>query len=691
MLRQVLFIVGVGILVLKPEIGFGFGTPTLIKELSQTYATLFKTQNLSIDIGLNQGTFSVNNKLVANAGIKNGQEAVNAEVKSWIELPATDLISIINLSSFAIPANASVTTKIMEYTFIGSEPEGKYNFGGRFLNPISGEHISTDIQPFLVDFPKVSAGKSLIDYQTFTGKIPNTTVDVILNKDIFIKGDELIAKVHVKNGTQSNKVEIKIWVELPGASLISLFNIPEYSIPANADFEVEVFKYKFSGNEPQGTYKFGTRFLQPTSGDYISTDIEPFNFLIDTTPPQAIISSPTFNSYLSGTIAILGTATDTNFKEYSVSYGTGNSPSAWNIIATSTTKVENGTLATWQTTNIEDGTYTLRLVTKDKLNQTATATVTIKLDNTLPLAIITFPTNNLKYKGTLTIIGTAFDVHLAEYKVQYGKGESPATLTTIATSSTAIVNGTLATWNTLAIEEGTYTIRLEVNDKAKNIAQTEILFINADLTAEDILQKVADNFNKIEDIMATITTTGSIGTETYPETNGTLLMKKPDKVKIITPSKDETIIINGEKMYVITQGEVEEVDIKEISDISPSSLDFYYYLDEFKDMHEIVIKDHQDNIYILEATPKIPQFRYEKMILYIDYSTGLDVKKEVFYENTPNPQLTTEIEEYQLINNIYIPTKLVEKIVFEDAVVESISTYTNIQLNTGIPDSEFEP
>ncbi|MEW6609241.1 MAG: hypothetical protein AB1414_17650, partial [bacterium] len=407
------------------------------------------------------------------------------------------------------------------------------------------------------------------------------------------------------------------------------------------------------------------------------------------TLPMAKITSPQPNSLLSGTITILGTAAAENFLNYIFQYGTGSKPISWLTITTSTTPVINGTLATWNTTLLEDGTYTLCLTVKDKLNNIATDTVVIGIDNTPPVAKITFPEADSEIlQGTITILGTADDEHLLNWILEDGAGYTPQTYTLVASSTISVISGTLGS---IFLPTGSYTLKLTVSDITNNVATDSVSFIVIFPTPAEILQKVAESFGKIEDMKATIITTGSIGTESYSEIAGSFLMKKPDKVKIITPVKDETIIINGEKMYVITNDEVEEVDVGIISDISPSSLDFYYYLDEFKEMHEIEIKEEQDNIYILEATPKTPQWKYEKMVIHINYLIGLDIKKEVFFENTPDPQLTTEIKDYQLIEDVYIPTKLVEKIVFEDATLESISTYTNIQLNTGIPDSEFEP
>jgi len=686
MFRQILFGISIAFIVLKANVGFGFEK---ITTFSTNYATLFKSPNLSIQLNLNQATFTTNDKLIATATIKNGTEQVSAEVKSWIELPNDRLISIINLPSHTFLPDASITTKIFEHTFLGSEPEGKYYFGARFLNPISGQHISTSICQFVVDFPKAREviSDTIADYQTINAKI-NTNVDIILNKNILTQADELIANVHITNGTESVNVEVKIFIELPDKRLISLVNLLEYTIDADTDFEKEIISHIFNGSEPEGKYKFGARFLNPISGDYISTDIEEFSF--DITPPNVIISQPAHNSYNSGTITIIGTATDINLAEYIISYGTNN---LWHTIATSTINIENGTLATWNTTNIEDGTYTLRLVAKDKLDQSSTYTVTINLDNTLPFAQITFPTPNLKYKGTLNITGSCFDKNLVEYCVGYGKGITPATFTTIATSTISIINGTLATLNTNEIAEGTYTIHLQAKDKAKNISQNKVIFINAEPTAQEILQKVADNFGKIEDMKGTMTSWGSVGTKTFDKIEEIFMLKKPDKLKLISPTKNQTIIVNNDKIWIVTSKfGTQTIEMSEYSDITPSQLNFYYQLDKFIQAHELKVKSYKRNsIYIIEAIPKEVNESYNKLIIWINYKDGICTKIEAYLIEDDTPDMIRTIEEYRLIEDIFVPIKFTEEIFIGNEVIRSYGEFIDIQLNIGISDSEFEP
>jgi hypothetical protein len=80
-------------------------------------------------------------------------------------------------------------------------------------------------------------------------------------------------------------------------------------------------------------------------------------------PPPALISSPTENAVVRGTVPIVGTAVDPDFWKYEVHYGPHPNPqNQWTPMATiHEQQVSDGLLETWDTTLIPDGTYSLRL------------------------------------------------------------------------------------------------------------------------------------------------------------------------------------------------------------------------------------------------------------------------------------------------------------------------------------------
>jgi parallel beta-helix repeat protein len=75
------------------------------------------------------------------------------------------------------------------------------------------------------------------------------------------------------------------------------------------------------------------------------------------------ISRIDLGDVIQGTIDIIGTASGTEFDHYTVYYGEGIDPSNWTQIGmTSYGQVSEGTLASWDTTTVDDGQYMLKLV-----------------------------------------------------------------------------------------------------------------------------------------------------------------------------------------------------------------------------------------------------------------------------------------------------------------------------------------
>ncbi len=100
---------------------------------------------------------------------------------------------------------------------------------------------------------------------------------------------------------------------------------------------------------------------------------------VDGLLPQAEILSPTENQQLPQRIEIHGTANDRNFKEYTIEYGSGESPDGWLPISKPpafSSPVTHDTLALWDAPNLSR-LYTLRLRVKDKVGHESVARVIV--------------------------------------------------------------------------------------------------------------------------------------------------------------------------------------------------------------------------------------------------------------------------------------------------------------------------
>ena len=135
--------------------------------------------------------------------------------------------------------------------------------------------------------------------------------------------------------------------------------------------------------QPDGPYTFA---ISVTDG--LGSVSAAATTTLDNTPPVATISSPTngqvvSNVYQSGSlsVAITGMASDLNFKSWTLDYGAGSAPATWTTLAGGTTLPTPTPLATWATSAVANGSYTLRLRAFDLAGNAATFTEPFTLGN----------------------------------------------------------------------------------------------------------------------------------------------------------------------------------------------------------------------------------------------------------------------------------------------------------------------
>ncbi|MFH1229966.1 MAG: FlgD immunoglobulin-like domain containing protein, partial [Planctomycetota bacterium] len=106
---------------------------------------------------------------------------------------------------------------------------------------------------------------------------------------------------------------------------------------------------------------------------------------LDNTPPNVSISSPFYDATVSGEVTIKGSANDEYLASYQLEYGQGESPEswAWTIIPQlwESEPVNDDTLGIWNTKNLVNGTYSLRLSAEDKAGNISTTKICVTLDN----------------------------------------------------------------------------------------------------------------------------------------------------------------------------------------------------------------------------------------------------------------------------------------------------------------------
>ena len=97
----------------------------------------------------------------------------------------------------------------------------------------------------------------------------------------------------------------------------------------------------------------------------------------------------------------------------------------------------------------------------------------IQVDGSAPATAITSPAASAYINGTVPVNGTASDTFsFYSYLLEYGSGAAPGSWSPIgATTYTPVTGGLLQNWNTTAVADGLYTLRLTATDRAYNSSQ----------------------------------------------------------------------------------------------------------------------------------------------------------------------------------------------------------------------------
>ncbi|MBN1383915.1 MAG: PQQ-binding-like beta-propeller repeat protein [Elusimicrobia bacterium] len=104
------------------------------------------------------------------------------------------------------------------------------------------------------------------------------------------------------------------------------------------------------------------------------------------------------------------------------------------------------------------------------------------------IASISGPEENSVVNGIVNIKGFVINPDLTEYKLEYGKGETPGTWYTIVKGKTSQVNGgVLGSWDTRSLRDDYYTIRLTVDDGTTLMSKSFAVFKTSNETVSEFI------------------------------------------------------------------------------------------------------------------------------------------------------------------------------------------------------------
>ena len=137
----------------------------------------------------------------------------------------------------------------------------------------------------------------------------------------------------------------------------------------------------------QGTHTVELRAIDP--GALVDLSPATADFELDIDPPEPWITRPVGGDALRGRVEILGIATDLRFARYRVDIerdGDSRTITDW-----TNTPVADGPLGVFDTLDLEDDRWVLRLTVEDTLGVSGSSRTTVLVDNEAPFADVTSP------------------------------------------------------------------------------------------------------------------------------------------------------------------------------------------------------------------------------------------------------------------------------------------------------------
>lgn len=224
-------------------------------------------------------------------------------------------------------------------------------------------HQDLPIHPF-VEPP----GMTHADVCATSGLLPTPECPQVV-KELFIKSTE---------PKQRDNIWQAFRIFAPSGKLATAFDPPDQV--KTAVFPVyppEAQDWVKENNIPQAPTEFDTTYAASTSGGDLA------------------ILSPAPYSYVHGSINIVGNAKIPDLNEWQVAVGQGLDPTQWLTIGTGNSGVDNGTLASWGTT--DNGLYTIQLTAVDHGGTPHTSTAQVTVDNKAPTVEIINPWDDKQY------------------------------------------------------------------------------------------------------------------------------------------------------------------------------------------------------------------------------------------------------------------------------------------------------
>ncbi len=239
-----------------------------------------------------------------------------------------------------------------------------------------------------------------------------------------------------------------------------------------------VINQKWYGEDGQdvkvadGIYYYDIQATDVATG---ATASAPTGFLLVSRQlPMAILDPPSDNQMFTGgtVVNVTGTASDsTDFKNYTLDYGTGENPTSWTVLKNAiTTPVTSALIHAWDTSALTGNVYTLRLRVTDNPGNIATETSRVRLLWIQNVAVSEgyISPNADAIKDTTTISATFTYQSNWTITIKNGSGTAVRTITGTANSVSQAWDGKDDSGQT--VPDGVYTYQIDALSPETSIA-----------------------------------------------------------------------------------------------------------------------------------------------------------------------------------------------------------------------------
>ena len=236
--------------------------------------------------------------------------------------------------------------------------------------------------------------------------------------------------------------------------------------------EAEMLDGGWSMAFPSGSWS-GELNVRATDGTGNTAEI---TAVLDQIDPTVSIESPTDGSDVLGSTAILGTVSDDHLKSYIVEYRRGSEGDWSSVQPSQSASGISGTLATWMTSGLSDGDYSLRVTALDSIGNSGRASVSV----TLKGAHLTLSPSDITFSDNRPLPGDKVDVMVTVRNL----GGSPAEGVTVVLYSEgmAIDEQTGITVSALGTYIATFSMKAEEGSVELSARASSFLYDTGQMT-----------------------------------------------------------------------------------------------------------------------------------------------------------------------------------------------------------------